>query len=255
LMSVTGEADRGAERAGVAVADLFTGLYTANAVTAALLRRERTGEGAHIDVALLDVQTAMLANQALNYFTSGASPPRQGNTHPNIVPYQSFAVADGEIVVAVGNDAQFRRLAALAGGDWADDPRFATNAARVGHRSELVPLLAARMLQRGAKDWLQVLTAAGIPCAPVNDMDGVFADPQVRHRGMRIEGQSPVYGAVPGLATPIRLDGEPPLSPRPQPGLGEHAREVLREWGCSEEEIARLAESGAVQLAGSSGSL
>jgi len=255
LMSVTGEADGGPLRAGVAVADLFTGLYTANAITAALLRRERTGEGAHIDVALLDVQTAMLANQALNYFTSGVSPARQGNTHPNIVPYQSFAVADGEIVVAIGNDAQFRRLAALAGADWAEDPRFATNAARVGHRAELVPLLAARMLQRTARDWLQALVAAGIPCAPVNDLKDVFADPQVRHRGMRIERESPAYGIVPGLATPLRFDGEPPLSLRPQPALGEHGREVLREWGCSAEEIAKLAASGAVQLAGSSGSL
>lgn len=255
LMSVTGEADGGPLRAGVAVADLFTGLYTANAITAALLRREQTGAGAHVDVALLDVQTAMLANQALNYFVGGSSPPRQGNTHPNIVPYQSFAVANGEVVVAVGNDAQFRRLAALAGANWAEDPRFATNAARVSHRAELVPLIAARMLQRSAKDWLQVLAAAGIPCAPVNDIAAVFDDPQVRHRGMRIDRDSPAYGSIPGLAAPIRFDREAPLSPRAQPGLGEHGREVLREWGCGEDEINALAASGAVQLAGSSGSL
>lgn len=255
LMSVTGEAGGRPLRAGVAVADLFTGLYTANAITAALLRRERTGEGAHIDVALLDVQAAMLANQALNYFVGGASPPRQGNTHPNIVPYQSFAVADGEIVVAVGNDAQFRRLAALAGADWADDPRFATNAARVGHRAELAPLIAARMLLRTAKDWLQALSAAGVPCAPVNDIAAVFDDLQVRHRGMRVERDSPAYGRVPGLAAPIRFDGDAPLSPRAQPGLGEHGREILAEWGCDEKEVEALVASGAVQLAGSSGSL
>lgn len=255
LMSVTGEADGGPLRAGVAVADIFTGLYAANAILAALLRRWATGLGAHLDIALLDVQAAVLANQALNYLVSGESPPRQGNTHPNIVPYQSFAVADGEIVVAVGNDAQFRRLAALAGADWADDERFASNAARVANRSALVPLIAARMLTRPAADWLHAFGAAGIPCAPINDIAAVFADPQVQHRGVRIETDSPVYGATPGLAAPVRLDGVAPRSPRPQPGLGEHGRELLIEYGLGDDEIGALVARGAVQLAGNSGSL
>src|SRR5687767_11355473 len=187
LMSITGLPDRdpggGPMRVGVAVADLFTGLYTCNAVLAALYRRERTGEGAHIDMALFDSQLAMLANQASNALVSGADPPRQGNTHPNIVPYQPFEAADQPIIIAIGNNRQFARLAEMCGRpEWASDERFATNGARVANRGEIVRLVADCIAQRPAAEWLRKLEAAGIPAGPINSVGQALADVQAQHR-------------------------------------------------------------------------
>jgi len=232
LMSVTGEPDEvrggGPEKVGVALADIMSGLYAVIAVLAALAHRERTGEGQYIDLALLDVQVASLANQAMNYLVSGEAPHRLGNAHPNIVPYQAFAAADGHFIVAVGNDAQFRRLCdAIGMSQLADDARFATNGGRVEHRDALVPTLAATFLTRGSDEWLKRLEAAGVPCGPINTIDRVFADPQVRHRGLRIEAAHPLAGAVPLVASPIRMSATPPRAGTAPPTLGQHTDEVL----------------------------
>ena len=232
LMSVTGEADGqpggGPQKAGVALADVLTGLYATIAVLAALRHRERTGEGQCIDLALFDVQVACMANQALNYLVAGEPPVRLGNAHPNIVPYQAFASADGHLIVAVGNDAQFRRLCTLVGApDWADDPRFATNAARVRHRAELIPPLAERLRARTTDAWLAALGAAGIPCGPINPLDRVFGDPQAQARGLHVTLEQPGVGPVPTVASPLRLSATPVTYARPPPRLGEHTREVL----------------------------
>lgn len=231
-MSVTGEPDEvrggGPEKVGVALADIMSGLYAVIAVLAALAHRERTGEGQYIDLALLDVQVASLANQAMNYLVSGEAPHRLGNAHPNIVPYQAFAAADGHFIVAVGNDAQFRRLCdAIGMSQLADDARFATNGGRVEHRDALVPTLAATFLTRGSDEWLERLEAAGVPCGPINTIDRVFADPQVRHRGLRIEAAHPLAGAVPLVASPIRMSATPPRAGTAPPTLGQHTDEVL----------------------------
>jgi glutaryl-CoA transferase len=214
MMDLTGDADGAPMRAGVAVADLFTGLYASSAILAALRGRETTGAGCHIDMALLDVQVAMLANQAMNYLISGEAPRRLGNAHPNIAPYQTFAVADGHVIVAVGNDGQFERLCALLG--VAADARFTTNADRVGHRDALTALLAPAIAPRRRDELLAALAAAGIPAGPINDLAQVFADPQVIARGMRI---SP--GGVPGIASPIVIDGNRQVAGRPSPAIGD----------------------------------
>jgi len=214
LMSLTGEPDGTPVRAGVAVADLFTGVYASAAILAALRGREATGAGCHIDMALLDVQVAMLANQAMNHLVSGEAPGRIGNAHPNIAPYQVFAVADGHLIVAVGNDGQFRRLCALLG--LAEEPRFATNADRVRNRDALEALLAPPIALRRRDELLAALTAAGVPTGPINDVAEVFADPQVVARGMRIEA-----GGVPGVASPIVIDGKRQVSDRGCPAPGE----------------------------------
>lgn len=261
MMSITGRPDGepggGPLRAGVAIADLFTGMYAATAILAALQGRERTGEGAHIDLALLDVQVAVLANQAMNYLVGGSNPPRQGNTHPNIVPYQSFAVADGEVVVAVGNDAQFTRFAQIAGHpEWSADPRFATNAARVANRSALIPLIAPAMLERSASDWLHAFEKAGVPAGPINDLRSVFQDPQIRHRGMRSALVSGAFGELPSVGSPIRIDGGRNDSPSAPPALGEHTWEILAELGIERAEIDQLsAERIVAQFSESSPSL
>lgn len=245
LMSVTGlpdgEPGGGPMRAGVAVADLFTGMYTAFAIMAALRHREITGEGSHIDMALLDVQIAMLANQAANYAVTGNNPPRQGNTHPNIVPYQSFAVADGEIVLAVGNDEQFARLAAiLSYPEWSADPRFTTNAARVANRGALVPLVARELLAHLRSHWLQAFEDAGIPAGPVNTIAEAFDDPQVIHRGMEYHLHSPLVGQIVAVSCPIRIDGEHCDSDYAPPLLGEDTVGVLRELGLNDSAVAGL---------------
>jgi crotonobetainyl-CoA:carnitine CoA-transferase CaiB-like acyl-CoA transferase len=252
LMSVTGEADDrpggGPQKVGVALTDVLTGLYATIAILAALRHRDLTGAGQQIDLALLDVQVACLANQALNYLVSGQPPGRLGNAHPNIVPYQAFASADGHLVVAVGNDAQFRRLCTLVGQpEWADDPRFATNAARVAQRELLVPLLAARLRERSSDAWLAALEQAGIPCGPINTLDRVFADPQVRARGLQIEIDRPGVGPVPGVASPLRLAATPVRYRRPPPRLGEHTREVLAELlGLDSVRLDELAAGGVI---------
>ena len=222
LMSITGEKEGtpGSEpqKVGVAVSDLFTGIYAVTAILAALHERERTGRGRHIDAALLDTQVAMLANQASNYFVGGKAPHRMGNAHVNIVPYQVFRTRDGHIVLAVGNDGQFRRFCQLAGCEaLAQDPRFATNPARVEHRDELVPLLAARMFERSTAEWTALLEPNAVPCAPILDIGGVFEHAQVQARGLRV-----AQDGVPMVACPMRLDGQRPQASKPPPRLDEH---------------------------------
>ena len=234
VMDLTGEPDGGPQKIGVAIADLFTGVYGVVAIQAALAQRERTGRGQQIDMALLDVMTAVLAYQALNYLVSGEAPRRLGNAHPNIVPYQSFAVADGHVVVAVGNDEQFRRFCAVLGqAAFAADPRYASNALRVGNRAELVPALAAALAGWRRDELLGRLAAAGVPAGPINTVQDVFADPQVVDRGLKVELQAPgtAGGCVPTVRTPIRFSDAELALGRPSPRLGEHTAEVRRELG------------------------
>ena len=215
-MSLTGEPDGAPQKSGIAYADLFTGLYATVAILAALRERDRTGRGAHVDMALLDTQVGVLANQALNWMVSGKVPHRMGNGHANLVPYQAFPTGDGEVIIAVGNDRQFARLCAtLALDRLVEDDRFRTNAGRVTHRDELIPLLAAATSQRRRVELSEALERAGIPAGPMNAVDAVFADPQVVARGMRLEGDPP------GLASPIVIDGKRQVSDRRSPGLGE----------------------------------
>jgi len=235
LMSVTGRADgdegAGPQKAGVALVDILTGMYATVAIQAALAERERSGRGQHIDVALLDVQVACLANQASNHLTAGMVPARLGNAHPTIVPYQDFPTADGDVIVAVGNDGQFVRFCEAAGHPgWATDERFATNAARVAHRKALIPLIRAATMQRTTTEWIARLERAGVPCGPINRVDEVFADPHVIARGLRVELPHPVAGRVATVACPIRLSRSPVQYRRAPPVLGEHQGEVVAEW-------------------------
>lgn len=232
LMSITGEPDSapggGPIKVGVAVADIFTGLYAAIGILAALRHREQTGRGDHIDVALLDVQVAVLANQALNYLMTGASPARLGNAHPNIVPYQTFATSDGHFILAVGNDGQFRRFCETAGcPELADDSRFANNPARVANREILVPLIEAQTRRRSTASWIADLEAVGVPCGPINDLKAVFADEQVRHRGLRLDLPHTIAGTVPSVACPLRFLYAALKVGNGPPALGEHTSEVL----------------------------
>jgi crotonobetainyl-CoA:carnitine CoA-transferase CaiB-like acyl-CoA transferase len=205
-MSLTGEPDGPPQKAGIAYADMFTGLYSTVAILAALRRRDVSGAGAHIDMALLDCQVGVLANQAANFLASGVAPKRMGNGHANVVPYQAFATHDGQLVIAVGNDSQFRKLCTILGApDWADDVRFSGNAARLANRAALIPLLAARIATWSAYDLSHALDAEGVPAGPINDIAAVFADPQVQARGMRFR---PDGAQIDGLASPIVIDGE-----------------------------------------------
>ncbi|MET0266622.1 MAG: CaiB/BaiF CoA-transferase family protein [Duganella sp.] len=235
LMSVTGRPDgaagEGPQKVGVALTDVMTGLYASVAVLAALAHRERTGEGQHIDLALLDVQVACLANQAANYLVGGTAPQRMGNAHPNIVPYQDFPTADGYMIIAVGNDNQFAKFCATLGhADWAHDARFVTNAQRVQHRKVLVALIGGATVLRNTAEWITAMEAAGVPCGPINTIDKVFDDPQVQARGMRIELPHPVAGTVPLVANPIRMSASPVQYRQAPPTLGQHTAEVLGEW-------------------------
>jgi crotonobetainyl-CoA:carnitine CoA-transferase CaiB-like acyl-CoA transferase len=235
LMSVTGGADgepgAGPQKVGVALTDIMTGLYATVAVQAALAERERSGLGQHIDLALLDVQIACLANQASNYLAGGQLPRRMGNAHPNIVPYQDFPTADGDIILAVGNDEQFARFCAVAGhAEWARDQRFSSNAQRVAHRAVLLPLLRQATVARSSADWIAALEAAGVPCGPINRIDEVFADPHVVARGLRMALPHPLAGEVPLVSNPIRFSGSPVSYRRPPPLLGQHTAEVLAQW-------------------------
>jgi formyl-CoA transferase len=253
LMSVTGERDDlpggGPQKAGVAFADLMTGMYSTVAVLAALAHRDISGCGQHIDMALLDVQIAALANMNLNYFVSGKVPKRFGNAHPNLVPYQVFASADGHIIVAAGNDSQFAKLCTAADRpEIARDPRFTTNDARIRNRDSLVPVLAEIIRQRPSKEWLAALEAVGVPCGPINNIAEVFEDPQVQHRHMRLDLPHPLGGSVPQVASPMRFSATPVEYLRPPPTLGQHTDEVLRELlGMSQEEIGALAASAVIQ--------
>ncbi|NWE51684.1 CaiB/BaiF CoA-transferase family protein [Brevundimonas sp. P7753] len=233
LMSITGQPDgaSGAEpmKVGVAVVDLFTGLYASNAILAALMHARATGEGQSIDIALFDVQAAMLANQATNYFVSGNAPTRMGNAHPNLAPYQPFPCADGMVVIAVGNDGQFRALAkALGVAPMGADPRFATNALRVQHRAELSPTLSALTAGFTMKGLMAALEAAGVPCGPVNTVDQVFEEPQAIHRGLTVEQSRPDLAApIRTVASPIRLSKTPVRYDAPPPKLGQDTDDVL----------------------------
>jgi crotonobetainyl-CoA:carnitine CoA-transferase CaiB-like acyl-CoA transferase len=247
LMSVTGAADGEPQKVGVAVADLFTGMYASVAILAALRHRDATGEGQVIDMALLDAQVAMLANLGSHYLVGGQAPPRQGNAHANIVPYQVFAVADGHIIVAVGNDRQFARLCGvLDESALASDERFATNAGRVRHRDVLVPRLQEALRLRDRSVWLPLLEAAGIPCGPVNDIADVFADPQVQARGMVARVGHPQSASLPLIGSPLKLSVTPIDTPRAPPLLGQHTDEVLREVGYTDDEIAEMRSCGAI---------
>ncbi len=252
LMSITGEHDAlpggGPQKVGVAVADLMTGMYAAVAVLAAIAERERSGQGQHVDMALLDTQVAMTANMAMNYLATGKPPGRAGNAHPNIVPYQTFEAADGHVIVAVGNDGQFRKLCQVAGCEaLADDPRFATNPARVKYRETLVPLLAERIRQQPARHWADALESVGVPCGPINDIGQALADPQVQARGMRVDLPHPTAGTVPLVASPMRLSRTPPQYHRAPPTLGQHTDEVLSErLGYDAARIAALRAAGII---------
>jgi crotonobetainyl-CoA:carnitine CoA-transferase CaiB-like acyl-CoA transferase len=252
LMSITGrgagEVGAGPQKAGVAVTDILTGLYAVIGILTALAHRDRTGEGQRIDLSLLDVQVACLANQAMNYLVSGAVPKRLGNAHPNIVPYQDFPTRDGFMIIAVGNDTQFAKLcAAMQLGELARDPQFATNQARVAHRVILIDTLNAATRTRTTAEWVAVLENAGVPCGPINTIDAVFADPQVQARQMRIELPHPTSGTVPLVANPLRLSQTPATYRSAPPTLGAHTDEVLRErLGLSEADVGRLHADGVI---------
>ncbi|WP_285422712.1 CaiB/BaiF CoA-transferase family protein [Pseudomonas sp. efr-133-TYG-103a] len=252
LMSLTGrpegEDGAGPVKVGVALTDILTGLYSTSAILAALAHRDQGGSGQHIDMALLDVQAACLANQAMNYLTTGTSPRRLGNAHPNIVPYQDFPTADGDFILTVGNDSQFRKFAEVAGQpQWADDPRFATNKQRVAHRAELIPLIRQATVFKTTAQWVAALELAGVPCGPINDVAQVFADPQVQARGLKVELPHSLGGVVPQVASPIRLSETPVEYRRAPPLLGEHTEDILtRVLGLQEAEVAALREIGVV---------
>ncbi|EIK97621.1 family III CoA-transferase [Pseudomonas sp. M47T1] len=252
LMSLTGrpEAAEGAGpvKVGVALTDILTGLYSTVAILAALAYRDQNGGGQHIDMALLDVQVACLANQAMNYLTTGVAPKRLGNAHPNIVPYQDFPTADGDFILTVGNDSQFRRFTEVAGQpQWADDPRFLTNKLRVANRAELIPLIRQATVFKTTTEWVTQLEAVGVPCGPINDLAQVFADPQVKARGLAVELPHALAGIVPQVASPIRLSETPVEYRRAPPLLGEHTQEVLASLlGVDGEWFAKLRGDGVV---------
>ncbi|AKU10090.1 L-carnitine dehydratase/bile acid-inducible protein F [Azoarcus sp. CIB] len=252
LMSITGRPDGeeggGPMKAGVALTDILTGLYASNAILAALAWRDRSGEGQYIDLALLDVQVACLANQAANYLATGRSPARLGNAHPNIVPYQDFPTADGYMILAIGNDGQFARFCAEAGRpELAGDPRFATNAERVRHRATLIPLLKQLTVLRSTAEWIAALESLAVPCGPINTLADVFADPQVHARGLKVTIPHPVAGTVPLVANPMKLSATPPDYRLPPPMLGEHTDEILATTlGLRDAEIEQLRMDGVV---------
>ena len=252
LMSITGRQDdepgAGPQKAGVAVTDILTGLYAAIGILAALSHRDRTGIGQHIDLGLLDVQVACLANQAMNYLVSGRAPRRSGNAHPNLVPYQDFPTSDGDVVIAVGNDAQFARLCGvLALAELAADPSFASNKQRVLNRRELIHTLSAVTVTHPTAHWVAALESVGVPAGPINDLDAVFADPQVRARGMRVEMAHPVAGTVSLVANPLRLSETPVTYRSAPPPLGAQTREVLIErLGLSAGDVEQLRTKGIV---------
>lgn len=251
LMSITGRPDgepgAGPMKVGVALTDILTGLYATNAVLAALAWREKSGEGQYIDMALLDVQVACLANQAMNYLATGSNPRRMGNAHPSIVPYQDFPTEDGHMILAIGNDGQFARFCEVAGRpELAADARFATNRARVENRAELIPLLNEITATRTTTEWIAQLEARAVPCGPINGLAEVFADPQVQARGLAVKMPHPEAGEVPLVASPIRLSKTPVEYRRAPPLVGEHTDEILADLGVDAAGIAGLRERGVV---------
>ena len=251
LMSVTGERDGlpggGPQKVGVAVADLFTGMYAAVAILAALRHRDATGQGQVIDMALFDTQLAMLANLGSNYLCSGEVPGRMGNAHHNIVPYQVFKASDGHLIVAVGNDRQFAKFCDVAGQpEWAADARFATNAQRVRNRSELVPMLMRAILQRPRAEWLAALEAAKVPCGSINGIDEAINDPQAQARGAIVAMPHPLTPALRLVASPMKLSATPVQYRQAPPLLGQHSDEILAEAGCSAADIAVWRVAGVI---------
>lgn len=252
IMSITGQPDGtpGAEpvKTGVAFADVFTGLYATIGVLAALHHRDKTGEGQYLDLALLDTQVAVLANQALNFLVGGKAPKRLGNAHPNIVPYQTFATEDGFIIIAVGNDRQFREYLKIAGvPEIADDPRFLTNRDRVGHREALIALLIEPMKRRKTAEWITALEAAAVPCGPINTLDQVFADPQVQARGLDVRLAREDGTETPGVANPVRFSATPVEYSKAPPALGNATEDVLRRiLGLTLEEVGKLRDSASI---------
>jgi len=249
LMSVTGEPDGQPMKVGVALSDVMTGLYAANAIQAALIHQLRSGEGQYIDLALLDVQVATLANQAMNYLTSGDNPKRLGNAHPNIVPYQAFQTTDGHIILAIGNDSQFTRFCELAGRpELAEDDRFIKNSGRVKNRDALIPDLIDILKTHNTDWWLEQLIQRGIPCGPISNIDQVFSNPQVQHRGMQLELDHPIAGKVPSVANPINLSKSPVIYDKSSPVLGQHTEQVLRELlALDSEQIGQLKTDGIIE--------
>jgi glutaryl-CoA transferase len=253
LMSITGQPDDvpggGPQKVGVALADITSGLYATIAILGALANRYETGEGQYIDLALLDVQTAVLANQAMNYLTTGQAPDRLGNEHPNIVPYQSFATADGYIILAIGNDTQFKRFCELTNqGELAHDSRFSTNRERVRNRAILIPIIENVMKQRSSEEWLQKLDEENIPCGPINTIDKVFANEQIQHRGMQLKMKHPAAEEISMVANPIQFSKTPNRYDRPPPLLGEHTDEILTELlEMDEAEIETLKNTCVIQ--------
>ncbi|HTY55406.1 MAG TPA: CaiB/BaiF CoA-transferase family protein [Candidatus Binataceae bacterium] len=251
LMSFTGEPDgrpgAGPMKVGVAVADIFTGLYATIGILGAIALRERTGEGQQIDLALLDSQVGVLANQALNYLVTGISPIRLGNAHPNIVPYQAFATADGYMILAVANDGQFAKFCEAAGRpELVQDPRFASNEARVEHREQMAAIVAEILATKPSAYWLEVLERT-VPCGPINTVAQVFADPQVKARGMRLELPHPIAGSVPSVASPIKYSATPLEYKLAPPPLGANTDEILqKELNLSVQEIERLRQQGVI---------
>ena len=250
LMSITGHPDgtpgAGPMKVGVALTDILTGLYASTSILAALQAREVTGRGQHIDLALLDVGVACLANQSMNYLHSGVAPQRMGNAHPNTVPYQDFPTADGYMILAVGNDGQFARFCKAAGRpEWAEDARFASNAGRVQNRVALIELMRALTVTRSTREWVDLLESVGVPCGPINTLADVFEDPQVKARGMQIHMDHAVSDDVPLVASPIRMSDTPVQYRHAPPLLGQHTREVLGQiLDLNGETMDRLFEKG-----------
>jgi formyl-CoA transferase len=252
LMSITGEADDipggGPQKVGVAVVDLTTGMYACTAILAALANRERSGLGRYIDVALLDVQVAMLANTGMNYLVSDNLPKRWGNAHPNIVPYQAFETGDGNIVIAVGNDGQFASLCRVLGKpEWSADPRFSSNPARVAQRELLLPMISEALQAWRGQQLAEALEAVGVPCGPINNLAQVYADPQVQARQMRCDVAHPGLGSVPQVRHPVLFSGDAIATMRAPPTLGQHTDAVLaQQLGLQADQIAALRRQGLV---------
>ena len=252
LMSITGERDgqpgAGPQKVGIAITDVLTGMYASVAILAAITHRERTCQGQYIDAALLDTMVAFNANQISSYFCSGKIPVRWGNAHPQVVPYEVFPTADGHIILAVGNDSQFASFCQAADcPELTQEPRFKTMSQRIVHRGELIPLIAEVMRTRTKREWIEMLEAANVPCGPINNMKEVFEDPQVQHRGLRVDMPHPLGGTAPVVASPLRLSATPVEYRLAPPTLGQHNEEVLKNLlGKSAAEVKRLKDAGIV---------